>query len=390
VTDEDAETARESQDEVDTILAETGATMHKVRRWRREGLLSKEIDWSPGRAVRYPRGTCAQIRALTVLFKEKDRLDYVGFRLWVYGFPVDEKYWRPRLSRAGRVADKAARLLPGFVDRFDRPSNTSTFFETVAGKLSQANNIVSSRIKGRVSVDRLPAFVQVMEEVGRGDFVDFGHVVADEERVSGRATTIDALDLKRSGSDLILGQKLNLLELLPSGLAELSTAISRGRFEDIADAPAHEIAKARDDARNGVLIGFYLYESNRWIYGDGSFGLRLIAWIARKAPDSMIDGMTLLMFRLRQIPNAILPSNEIAELARKARELWIESRRLEWLWRNDQRFSKILDPKRMRTAFADEIALKRWKRELNTIIVQARGKPPTGSIDDGQEVGKSH
>jgi hypothetical protein len=88
--------------------------------------------------------------------------------------------------------------------------------------------------------------------------------------------------------------------------------------------------------------------------------------------------MTLLMFRLRQVPNALLPSNEIAELARRARELWIESRRLEWLWRNDPRFSKILDPKRMKTAFADEIALKRWKHELIRLSFGAKARPPIG------------
>ena len=96
------------------------------------------------------------------------------------------------------------------------------------------------------------------------------------------------------------------------------------QIEAIADAPAEEIAKARDDARNGVLIGFYLYEGNRWIYGDGGInGAELLAWIARKAPDPIIDGMTLLMFRLRQVPGAMLPSDKIAEMAKQARDNWI-------------------------------------------------------------------
>jgi hypothetical protein len=123
----------------------------------------------------------------------------------------------------------------------------------------------------------------------------------------------------------------------------------------------------------------YLYETNRWIYGDGAFGLRLLAWIARKAPDAMIDGMTLLMFRLRQVPDAILPSDKIAQMAKQAREVCISSRKLEWLWRNDPRFSDILNPKRIRSAFADEIALKRWQHELNAIIVQGAEKPLIGS-----------
>ena len=163
-----------------------------------------------------------------------------------------------------------------------------------------------------------------------------------------------------------------------------------GNFVSGADAPAEEIARARDDAKNGLAIGLDLYEANRWIYGDGAFGLRLAAWIARKAPDPLIDRMTLLMFRLRQVPGAILPSDEIAEMAKQARKVCLYSKRHEWYWRNDPRFSKILNPKRIKSAFADEIALKRWQSELNAIILQVTAKPLMGSIDESQEVGKGH
>jgi hypothetical protein len=109
------------------------------------------------------------------------------------------------------------------------------------------------------------------------------------------------------------------------------------------------------------------------------------AWIARKAPDALVDGMTLLMFRLRQIPNAILPSYEIADMAKQGREVRLFSKRHEWYWRNDPRFSQTLDPKRIKLAFANKVALKRWQRELNAIINEGAANPSMGSIDDGQE-----
>ncbi len=137
-------------------------------------------------------------------------------------------------------------------------------------------------------------------------------------------------------------------------------------------------------------IALHLYEANRWIYGDGAFGLRLAAWIARKAPDILVDTTTLLMFRLREVPDAIQPSDKIAEMAKQARKVCLFSKRHEWYWRSDPRFSKILDPKRIKLAFADEIGLKRWQSELNAIILQATAKLLTGSSDDGQEVGKGH
>jgi hypothetical protein len=96
--------------------------------------------------------------------------------------------------------------------------------------------------------------------------------------------------------------------------------------------------------------------------------------------------MILLMFRLREVPGAILPSDKIAELAQQARIVWLYSKRLEWHRDNHPSFSKILYPTRIKLAFADEIALRQWQRELNTIIVQATAS----SNNDGQEVGKSH
>ncbi len=117
-----------------------------------------------------------------------------------------------------------------------------------------------------------------------------------------------------------------------------------GNFELAADACAEDIGLARDDARNSLAIALNLYEATRWIYGDGAFGLRLAAWIARKAPDILVDTMTLLIFRLREVPGAMLPSDEIAEMAEQARKVCLDSKNLEWRWRNDPRFSEISAP----------------------------------------------
>ena len=388
MTSEDAGSVWESQAEIDAILSQTGATMAKVRRWRREGLLSDEIDWRPGSVVRYPKGTCAQIRVIAALFKEKDRGKYVGLQLWRRGFPVDEKYWRPQLQRSARLLDRMIPLLMRLVQRFDRDEQDRSFYDEAAKRLQAVENVVLSRIKGRTQPQQMPTVLKVIGDVATGDFDGFEAPIAGEEHTSDEALTIRALDLTKAGSDSILGKQLNLIELLPGGLKNVSAAISMGNFERVANAPAKEIARVRDDAKNSVATALHLYEASRWIYGDGAFGLRLAAWIARKAPDILVDTTTLLMFRLLEVPGAILPSDEIAEMAKQARKVCLFSKRHEWYWRNDPRFSKILDPKRIKLAFADEIALKRWQSELNAIILQGAAKPPMGSIDDGQEVGK--
>jgi hypothetical protein len=281
-------------------------------------------------------------------------------------------------------------LLMRLVQRFDRNWQDETLYDYAAKRLEPVDGVVLSRIKGRIDSQEMPTVLRVLADVGTGEFDGFETPIAGEEEITDHAFAIRALDLTKAGSDSILGKKLNLIELLPSGLENVSAAISLGNFERVANAPAEEIARARDDANNSVAIALNLYKANRWIYGDGAFGLRLAAWIARKAPDILVDTTSLLMFRLREVPGAVLPSDEIAELAQQARKVWLYSKRHEWHWRNHPSFSKILDPKRIKLAFANEIALHQWQRELNAIILQATTKPPMGSSDDGQEVGKSH
>ena len=94
----------------------------------------------------------------------------------------------------------------------------------------------------------------------------------------------------------------------------------------------------------------------------------------------MIDGMTLLMFRLRQVPDAILPSDKIAEMATAGpRRLHLLQSSMNGSGATIRASRKFSTQSELKLAFADEIALKRWQRELNAIIVQATEKPLTGS-----------
>jgi hypothetical protein len=249
------------------------------------------------------------------------------------------------------MLDRVFPLLMRLVQRFDRNWQDETLYDYAAKQLAPVDGIVLSRIKGRIDSQEMPTVLRVIGEVGTSEFDGFETSIAGH--TSDEALTVRAFDLTKAGSDSILGKQLNLIELLPFGLKHVSTAISMENFERVANASVEEIARARDDLKNSVAIGFYLYEAKRWIYGDGAFGLRLLAWIARNGPEAWVELATLLMFRLREVPGAVLPSGEIAEMAKQARKVCLDSKRHEWYWRNDPRFSKILDSKRIKLAFAD-------------------------------------
>jgi hypothetical protein len=357
----------EGQADVDACLTETGVTMDQVRRWRHEGLLPVDVEqqWPEpyhGSETRYPIGTCAQIRATQSLFREKNRKDFVGLRLWRLGFAVSEDNWRPQLRHFARLADRVVPFVLRLRSRVDRNEEGDTLQEKAARHLP--SSIILSRVMGRLGGEDLAIFYRVILELGLGEFESFDAPGGDEIRSRDKTATIKALDIGNAERHEILGNKLNFINVLPSALENAAKAFKIGSFAAAAEAPAEEIAKARDDARNALQIGFCLYEALKWVYGPGAFGLRLFAWFARRAPDALINGLILSMLRLREIPNAILPSEQIAKMAKDARGVWNASQRLEWLWRNDPRFSEVLSPKRMKAAFANEIALKCWQEEI--------------------------
>jgi hypothetical protein len=154
----------------------------------------------------------------------------------------------------------------------------------------RASNIILSRIKGRLWGEDLAIFYRVILELGLGEFAGFDATGGDENRSRDEAAIIKAFDVGNSERHEILGEKLNLIGTLPAALDNLSTALSMNSLSHAADSSAEEIAKARDDAKNALQIGLCLYEAFEWLYCEGAFGLRLIAWLARKAPDPLIDG----------------------------------------------------------------------------------------------------
>ena len=362
----------ESQDEVDAVLAETGVTMDQVRRWRRKGLLPKGVEQESdyhGSTVRYPKGTCAQIRAAKALFKEKNRAGYVGLRLWRQGFPVNERYWRPRLKLLGRLGDRLLIILQWLQTRYERDDDGGTLSERAARR--PMSNVIMSRIVGRLKEEDLAILLRVLIDIGMGQFEDFEPAVAGEVRTRDELATIAALDIGAAERHKVLGQGLNLIGVLPSALNYVSIAVSMGSFAQAAEAPEEEVAVAQNDAQNALAICVSLYEVAEGIYGDQAFGLRFFAWVAKKAPDDLVDGIILPMMRLRGIPGAILSSEKIAELAIQSRAVRVMFETIERLRREDPRFREVFDPKRLRVAFADKISLKRLVDDVR--IARDRG-----------------
>ena len=271
---DDSDGAWETQAEVDACLRETGVTAFQVNRWRHLGLLppaKQEPQAYRGSIVKYPVGTCLQIKTLQALFKQKNRVAYVGFRLWWQGFWVKEDYWRPRLQAAAKSFDHVLPLISRLRLRSDNDDAAPTLQDRAASLAPK--NIILSRVWPRISNLGTPTFWRVLLDLGEGQFDGFEAAVRGQEKSLDEQVAIKAFDFENSENHQILGHKMNSIAVLPSALKNVSAAMSKRRFAEAANAPASEIAAARDDLRNALTIGWALYEAQKWIYGPGAFGL---------------------------------------------------------------------------------------------------------------------
>ncbi|MGC9953683.1 MAG: hypothetical protein ABSD21_05355 [Rhizomicrobium sp.] len=356
----------ETQEQVDACLADNDVSPEQNTRWRRDGLLS-DVEQVPsayyGSAVFYPAGTCAQIAAAARLFREKNRINYVGRMLWWEGFPVDERYWKPDLISLAGWADRVCGWIAPLMDR--EGDNQRTLPE----RLSDAghSDIILSRVRPRLEGNELASVLRVALDTASGCFTRFEEPERDSkgrERSFDETAIVRGLDLAASGTHSIFGHRLRLKEEIEGALKAAARAIRTTSFSDVATGREEIIFAARNDVRNALRMELALYEACEWVYGRQAFGLRLVAWIAKKRPTTMIGIMILGFAQLRRASNQLLSSEEIAALADTAEAAQRDSQQLQSLWKSDKRFRHIFAPKRIRAAFRDRPSYDRWIREV--------------------------
>jgi hypothetical protein len=307
------------------------------------------------------------------LLKEKRKFEHVGWELWLRGFPVDEKHWRPQLLKAATKLDRHLKFLRSLIARDENSNSDKTIFDRIAR--FKVSNIILSRVYGRLQRGPLATVYRVLLGTANGEFHGFepntqGETRTDDQIATGikqrtqdEIYTLKALDLSRSDKDAILGRKFNFAGALPHRLRDLSVALRRGTLTDALKCSELEIFNARDDVRN-ALRASALYEAMQWIYGRNAFGLRLAAWIEEKIDRQLMSGLILGWIKLRKVSNDLTSSKDIALLAEEAEKTRDQSRQIRELAWNDKRFASVFLPKRFRQAFKDKISFGQFIKEI--------------------------
>jgi hypothetical protein len=315
-----------------------------------------------GSTVFYPPGSCAQIAATARLFQIKNRAEFVGFELWWEGFPVDERYWRPKLEdRAKHLDDLVARIRT-LIAKDEAGIAVPTLQEQLAQ--SGVSNLIISRVLKRLSGRALEAFYGVVLSIVSGDFQGFAEPAGSEKRSFDRDTVNSAFDIAVGRTHAVMGNRLRLSEALPGTLRDISRAMRGAPFAELLQTNCHEINAARDDARNALRIACALYEGTSWFYGPEAFGLRLAAWIATKRPRLLVERLVLGFAQLRKYSADLLSSEEIKRLADHAETMCHRSREVRTLGQTAPRFAKVFSPKRVREGLRDQPSLNRWNRDV--------------------------
>ena len=402
-----AEMGWETREDIDAAARGKGLkppSDHQLERWRGAHLLPL-VRQNPnayrGSTVEYPPGTAKQVVRLMELLAVKEKFDYVGWQLWWEGFEVGEEHWRPKLKAAAKSGDKGLRGLRGILTRWrnDEYDSRKTEFDKLQHRFPAA--CLVPQIARRLAAPEIAALLRVLTHVGAGEFSDFDDVPTPDE-LSEHEIVVSGLNMEQSGAyaggpprgstpkpDQVFGQSMNFIQVLPIIFRDMAKALRQYSLADAFNFPLDELLAARDDMRGALRVGEDFYEGTKWIYGNRAFGLRFAAWLSRAmAPRRAL--LVLGFALLKRTDHPFLGSDQIAELALQAQIAKRNSLRLKELAESDPRFTAVLNPQRIKSAFADEIALKRWRSELDGIMLQANGRSPMGTEDESRKVSRGH
>jgi hypothetical protein len=231
-------------------------------------------------------------------------------------------------------------------------------------------------VRGRIEIESLATVFRVMLETANGNFREFEPNTKSDPRTENEFLAgiklksadeiqlVKALDFGQSEKDSVLGKKFSFTVALPPMLRDISAALRTSKLVDVLQYPRSEIENARDDVRNSLAIAPALHEAISWIYGPNAFGLRFIAWFAKKLDRRPKPALVLCWAKLRRVSGDLYPSPEIALLADRAETIRNQSLQLRELAKNERRFASVFAAKRIRAALKDEISFRRFIKEI--------------------------
>lgn len=162
----------ESEEELQRAFEAGGALISsdQLRRWRDQGLMPRVTQHGLGRAagsvIHYPIGTALLALEIDRLLSIKKKLSFVGWHLWMQGFEVADRYWKPAIASA--LADIGR--IPAFLrlKEMRNLNKNETIFDQF--NLGHFSNTAFAKGVSRLSKDDATLSLALLSDVAIGSF----------------------------------------------------------------------------------------------------------------------------------------------------------------------------------------------------------------------------
>lgn len=165
-------------------LAYVEVSKDQLERWRLKGLLPKVSQVGKGRGAgsetRYPIGTGNQAISIVQLLSIKEKFNFVGWQLWMRGFTVDERYWKPD------IVDSIYQLkrTPAYVRLMDKKYSTDakSVYDQIPPDIFQHTPLAKGIAKLSPNMQALS--FGLLGEVATGRFNSFTEIPSDDPKIN--------------------------------------------------------------------------------------------------------------------------------------------------------------------------------------------------------------
>jgi hypothetical protein len=165
-------------------LANAQVSEDQLERWRLKGLLPKVNQVGKGRGAgsetRFPVGTANQVIAIAELLSVKEKFSFVGWQLWMRGFNVDERYWKPEINNAILLLKRT----PAFVRLWERQflTDDKTLYDQFSSDIFWGT--LFAKGAGKLSPDMRALALSLIGEVAKGQFGSFASIPNDDSKLN--------------------------------------------------------------------------------------------------------------------------------------------------------------------------------------------------------------
>lgn len=218
-------------------------TENRLARWHRDGLLPrpivKHLGQGRGTVSLYPCGTTRQLIDLLALRQGRGSLLDVGFRLWLAGYPVSDRYSFDYLRDVAVQYDRIIRRLKEARDRLlsdDDEIQDEAWADLAKISTKRIEIKFVRRIRKRVGRKRFVTFLRIVLDVATGEFEGFSTEYDNPSGSYDDSVLRAALGIMGIKARFLNGALLWLKDPIEQAFINLSHLFGSSTFPDIVDA----------------------------------------------------------------------------------------------------------------------------------------------------------